>query len=136
MYNPVATDGQLCLQCAPKGNFQYFVHSPHALMMQDVKAIITHSVHSTLNSIGGIQVLFPLFAQLDLPSEDQPLSVVTSLNSSASPDSKCEDTSAATNTSDQSNSDSQSNQVATIPNNGIRDKSLWYGDFCDIFMIL
>ena len=72
MYNPVATDGQLCLQCAPKGNPQFFVHSPHALMMQDVKAIITHSVHSTLNSIGGIQVLFPLFAQLDLPSEDQP----------------------------------------------------------------
>jgi hypothetical protein len=34
MYNPVATDGQLCLQCAPKGNVSYFVHSPHALMMQ------------------------------------------------------------------------------------------------------
>ncbi len=27
-------------------------------------------MHSTLNSIGGIQVLFPLFAQLDLPSAD------------------------------------------------------------------
>ena len=35
-----------------------------------MKAVVTHSVHSTLNSIGGIQVLFPLFAQLDLPSED------------------------------------------------------------------
>jgi hypothetical protein len=69
MYNPVAVDGQLCLQCSPKGNANYFVHSPHALMMQDVKAVVTHSVHSTLNSIGGIQVLFPLFAQLDLPSE-------------------------------------------------------------------
>ena len=34
MYNPVATDGQLCLQCAPKGTPQFFVHSPHALMMQ------------------------------------------------------------------------------------------------------
>ena len=34
---------------------------------QDVKAIITHSIHSTLNSIGGIQVLFPLFSQLDMP---------------------------------------------------------------------
>ena len=32
--------------------------------------MITHSVHSTLNSIGGIQVLFPLFAQLDYPSAD------------------------------------------------------------------
>jgi hypothetical protein len=36
-------------------------------MLQDVKAVITHSIHSTLNSIGGIQVLFPLFSQLDLP---------------------------------------------------------------------
>jgi len=31
--------------------------------------VITHSIHSTLNSIGGIQVLFPLFAQLDLPHD-------------------------------------------------------------------
>eukprot|EP00094_Tigriopus_californicus_P012159 TCALIF_11751-PA protein Name:"Similar to NBEA Neurobeachin (Homo sapiens)" AED:0.12 eAED:0.13 QI:0/0.04/0/0.81/1/1/22/0/1914 len=69
LYNPVATDGQLCLQCTPKGNTNHFVHSPHALMMEDVKAVVTHSVHSTLNSIGGVQVLFPLFAQLDLPSE-------------------------------------------------------------------
>jgi hypothetical protein len=36
-------------------------------MLQDVKAVITHSIHSTLNSIGGIQVLFPLFSQLDMP---------------------------------------------------------------------
>jgi hypothetical protein len=55
MYNPVAVDGALCLQCAPKGNTVYFVHSPHALMMADVKAVVTHSVHSTLNSIGGVQ---------------------------------------------------------------------------------
>ncbi|KAK4887581.1 hypothetical protein RN001_003852 [Aquatica leii] len=69
MYNPVATDSQLCLQSAPKGNISYFVHTPHALMLQDVKAVITHSIHSTLNSIGGIQVLFPLFSQLDMPYE-------------------------------------------------------------------
>ncbi|XP_076273573.1 A kinase anchor protein rugose isoform X3 [Rhynchophorus ferrugineus] len=69
MYNPVATDTQLCLQSAPKGNMSYFVHTPHALMLQDVKAVITHSIHSTLNSVGGIQVLFPLFSQLDLPFE-------------------------------------------------------------------
>lgn len=42
------------------------------LFFQDVKAVITHSIHSTLNSIGGIQVLFPLFSQLDLPY-DSPL---------------------------------------------------------------
>ncbi len=33
--------------------------------MQDVKAIVTHSIHSAIHSIGGIQVLFPLFSQLD-----------------------------------------------------------------------
>nr|CAD7592143.1 unnamed protein product [Timema genevievae] len=72
MYNPVATDSQLCLQSAPKGNVSYFVHTPHALMLQDVKAVITHSIHSTLNSIGGIQVLFPLFSQLDMPYDCAP----------------------------------------------------------------
>jgi neurobeachin len=69
MYNPVATDGQLCLQSAPKGNVSYFVHTPHALMLQEVKAIITQSIHCALNSIGGIQILFPLFSQLDMPYE-------------------------------------------------------------------
>ncbi|XP_060806416.1 neurobeachin isoform X1 [Amyelois transitella] len=69
MYNPVATDGQLCLQSAPKGNVSYFVHTPHALMLQEVKAVVTHSIHSALNSIGGVQVLFPLFAQLDFPHD-------------------------------------------------------------------
>lgn len=36
-----------------------------SLFSQDVKAIVTHSIHSAIHSIGGIQVLFPLFAQLD-----------------------------------------------------------------------
>ena len=44
MYNPVATDGQLCLQCAPKGNPPFFVHSPHALMMQVLKSVKTGDV--------------------------------------------------------------------------------------------
>jgi len=69
MYNAVATDGQLCLQSAPKGNPSYFVHTPHALMLSGVRAVVTHSVHNTLNSIGGVQLLFPLFTQLDLPVE-------------------------------------------------------------------
>ena len=47
---------------------------------QDVKAVVTHSVHSTLNSIGGIQVLFPMFAQLDLPSEEEVTAVVQTPN--------------------------------------------------------
>ncbi|EAX08542.1 neurobeachin, isoform CRA_b, partial [Homo sapiens] len=47
-YNAKATDAQLCLESSPKENASIFVHSPHALMLQV-----------------GIQVLFPLFAQLD-----------------------------------------------------------------------
>ena len=59
MYTPVACDSQLCLESSPKGNPSYFVHTPHALMLQDVKAVVTHSIHSTLHSIGGIQVTVP-----------------------------------------------------------------------------
>ncbi|XP_031427881.1 neurobeachin a isoform X10 [Clupea harengus] len=64
-YNAKATDAQLCLESSPRENSSIFVHSPHALMLQDVKAIVTHSIHSAIHSIGGIQVLFPLFSQLD-----------------------------------------------------------------------
>ncbi|XP_042573043.1 lipopolysaccharide-responsive and beige-like anchor protein isoform X2 [Cyprinus carpio] len=64
-FNPRATDAQLCLESSPKDNASIFVHSPHALMLQDVKAVVTHSVQSAIHSIGGVQVLFPLFAQLD-----------------------------------------------------------------------
>lgn len=56
MYAPVACDSQLCLESSPKGNPTYFVHTPHALMAQGVKAVVTHSIHSALHSIGGIQV--------------------------------------------------------------------------------
>uniref|UniRef100_G3PCH8 Neurobeachin n=1 Tax=Gasterosteus aculeatus aculeatus TaxID=481459 RepID=G3PCH8_GASAC len=64
-YNAKATDAQLCLESSPQKHASIFVHSPHALMLQDVKATVTHSIHSAIHSIGGIQVLFPLFAQLD-----------------------------------------------------------------------
>ncbi|XP_056265946.1 LOW QUALITY PROTEIN: lipopolysaccharide-responsive and beige-like anchor protein [Pseudoliparis swirei] len=64
-YNPRATDAQLCLESSPRDNASIFIHSPHALMLQDVKAVVTHSVQSGIHSIGGMQVLFPLFAQLD-----------------------------------------------------------------------
>jgi len=61
LYTPVACDSQLCLESSPKGNISYFVHSPHALMLGDVKAVITYSIYSTLHSIGGIQVGARLF---------------------------------------------------------------------------
>uniref|UniRef100_A0A803TAM5 LPS responsive beige-like anchor protein n=1 Tax=Anolis carolinensis TaxID=28377 RepID=A0A803TAM5_ANOCA len=80
-YNPRATDAQLCLESSPKDNPSIFVHSPHALMLQDVKAVVTHSIQSAMHSIGGVQVLFPLFAQLDYRqySLDQPDTTVCSI---------------------------------------------------------
>ena len=35
------------------------------IFSQDVRAIVTHSIHSTLHSIGGIHMIFPLLTQLD-----------------------------------------------------------------------
>ncbi|XP_052674845.1 neurobeachin-like isoform X3 [Crassostrea angulata] len=67
MYNPIACDGQLCLESSPKGNVPHFVHVQHALMSGEVKSVITHSIYSTLHSLGGVQVVFPLFGQLDMP---------------------------------------------------------------------
>lgn len=81
-YNPRATDAQLCLESSPKDNPSIFVHSPHALMLQDVKAVLTHSIQSAMHSIGGIQVLFPLFAQLDYRqylSEEVDLTICSTL---------------------------------------------------------
>ncbi|XP_023579424.1 lipopolysaccharide-responsive and beige-like anchor protein isoform X3 [Octodon degus] len=81
-YNPRATDAQLCLESSPKDNPSIFVHSPHALMLQDVKAVLTHSIQSAMHSIGGVQVLFPLFAQLDYrqhSSEEVDLTVCSTL---------------------------------------------------------
>ena len=56
MYSPVACDAHICLDSTPSGNQTLFVHSPHAMMMGEVKAVISHSIHSTLHSLGGIQV--------------------------------------------------------------------------------
>ncbi|CAH6901574.1 Lrba [Phodopus roborovskii] len=81
-YNPRATDAQLCLESSPKDNPSIFVHSPHALMLQDVKAVLTHSIQSAMHSIGGVQVLFPLFAQLDYRqylSDEVDLTICTTL---------------------------------------------------------
>uniref|UniRef100_A0A2D4IUW4 DUF4704 domain-containing protein n=2 Tax=Micrurus lemniscatus lemniscatus TaxID=129467 RepID=A0A2D4IUW4_MICLE len=80
-YNPRATDAQLCLESSPKDNPSIFVHSPHALMLQDVKAVTTHSIQGAMHSIGGVQVLFPLFAQLDYRqcSLDQPDTTLCSI---------------------------------------------------------
>ena len=66
-YVPRNCDGQLCLESSPRGNLNHFLHISHAAMRNDVSVIRTHSVHASLQSVGGIQMLLPLFAQLDAP---------------------------------------------------------------------
>ncbi len=71
LYNPVNCESQLLLQSAPKQNFgQYFVHNAHALMLNDVRAIKTASIYSVLLSLGGVQVFYVLFNQLDFKQPD------------------------------------------------------------------
>lgn len=38
--------------------------------LKGVEVVTTHSIHNSLHSVGGIQMLLPLFAQLDLPHVD------------------------------------------------------------------
>lgn len=45
---------------APKSNLGYFTSSPHAALLGNAKAITTHSISYTLQSIGGIKALLPL----------------------------------------------------------------------------
>ncbi|CAL2037445.1 unnamed protein product [Caenorhabditis brenneri] len=68
-YCPKNCHGQLCLYTPPKTAANtYFVQIPHAVMKEGVEVITTHSIHKSLQSVGGIQILLPLFAQIDLPS--------------------------------------------------------------------
>ncbi|XP_065829708.1 lipopolysaccharide-responsive and beige-like anchor protein isoform X2 [Oscarella lobularis] len=64
-YNAKACDGQLCLESSPTENPSFFVHSPHATRLEGVVPVVTQSFFSALHSAGGIQILFPLFSQLD-----------------------------------------------------------------------
>ncbi|CAD5217413.1 unnamed protein product [Bursaphelenchus okinawaensis] len=69
-YSPKNCHGQLCLYNGGKSD--YFVQIPHAVMKDPVEVITTHSIHNSLHSVGGIQMLLPLFAQIDLPHEGEP----------------------------------------------------------------
>lgn len=80
-YSPKNCHGQLCLFNGGGGKSAYFVQVPHAVMrdvsqvllrkdccrLQTVEVITTHSIHNSLHSVGGIQMLLPLFAQIDMP---------------------------------------------------------------------
>uniref|UniRef100_A0A914C7G9 Neurobeachin n=1 Tax=Acrobeloides nanus TaxID=290746 RepID=A0A914C7G9_9BILA len=70
-YCPKNCHGQLCLFPTPKTATMYFVQVPHAIMKEGVEVITTHSIHNSLHSVGGIQMLLPLFAQIDMPHQDR-----------------------------------------------------------------
>ncbi|VDL60577.1 unnamed protein product [Hymenolepis diminuta] len=67
-YHPSACDHNLCLDQSPKPN-PAFAHAPHALMKGKLKAVRTTSLQSALQSLGGIQLLYLLFEQLDYTFE-------------------------------------------------------------------
>ncbi|KAL4003867.1 hypothetical protein ACH3XW_9380 [Acanthocheilonema viteae] len=69
-YSPKNCDGQLCLHSASKTAASYFVQIPHAIMKEGVEVVKTYSIHNSLHSLGGIQMLLPLFSQLDFPQCD------------------------------------------------------------------
>ncbi|VDK77256.1 unnamed protein product, partial [Litomosoides sigmodontis] len=69
-YSPKNCDGQLCLHSASKTATPYFVQIPHGIMKEGVEVVKTYSIHNSLHSLGGIQVLLPLFSQLDFPQYD------------------------------------------------------------------
>ena len=81
--------------------------------------MVTHSVHSTLNSIGGIQVLFPLFAQLDLPSSE-PSALSASTTTAAAPSSGD-----AENEVSPTATEEKSVSTMSIVHGGTKDQSLW-----------
>ncbi|KAM7540694.1 hypothetical protein Aperf_G00000021466 [Anoplocephala perfoliata] len=68
-YHPSACDHNLCLDQSPKPN-PVFTRTPHGLMQGKVRPARTTSLQSALQSLGGIQLLYLLFEQLDYDFED------------------------------------------------------------------
>ncbi|EUB57642.1 Neurobeachin [Echinococcus granulosus] len=69
VYHPLACDHNLCLDQSPKLN-AVFAHSPHGLMQGKVRSVRTTSLQSSIQSLGGIQLLYLLFEQLDFALEN------------------------------------------------------------------
>ncbi|GMS90035.1 hypothetical protein PENTCL1PPCAC_12210, partial [Pristionchus entomophagus] len=71
LYSPKNCHGQLCLYTPPhKAAQAHYVQIAHAVMKGGVEVIRTHSLQSSLQSVGGMGMLLPLFDQLDGEVED------------------------------------------------------------------
>ncbi|KAF8356627.1 sel-2 [Pristionchus pacificus] len=71
LYSPKNCHGQLCLYTPPhKAAHAHYVQIAHAVMKGGVEVIRTHSLQSSLQSVGGMQMLLPLFDQLDAEVEE------------------------------------------------------------------
>jgi hypothetical protein len=66
-YNPAAIDGNLALESSPKDSVTTFVHTPHAQLCKGVEAVQVKSLKQALHSLGGVDALWPLFEQIDVP---------------------------------------------------------------------
>lgn len=70
-YNPAAIDGNLALESSPKESVSTFVHNPHAQLCKGVEAVQVRSLKQALHSLGGVDALWPLFQQIDIPQVRQ-----------------------------------------------------------------
>ena len=69
-YNPAAVDGNLTLESSPSDSVSSFVHTPHAQLLNGVEAVEVKSLKQALHSIGGLDAIWPLFGQIDIPQSD------------------------------------------------------------------
>eukprot|EP01135_Chromosphaera_perkinsii_P000139 Nk52_evm35s32 gene=Nk52_evmTU35s32 len=79
-YNPKACENGMCLNCAPVENPSVFSATPHASLLEGVRTVITQSILDAFVATGGVQVLFPLFSQLDQPQRNTDDSTSSSIN--------------------------------------------------------
>eukprot|EP00698_Gefionella_okellyi_P004064 TRINITY_DN1378_c0_g1_i1.p1 TRINITY_DN1378_c0_g1~~TRINITY_DN1378_c0_g1_i1.p1 ORF type:complete len:2456 (-),score=520.26 TRINITY_DN1378_c0_g1_i1:2419-9516(-) len=64
-YNSMSCDGKLCLDNTLENTM--FVREPLHATMHAIQQCITRNVKEVIHCLGGVRVLFPLFAQLDQP---------------------------------------------------------------------
>lgn len=69
-YNPAAVDGNLTLESSPSDSVSSFVHTPHAQLINGVEAVEVKSLKQALHSIGGLDAIWPLFQQINIPQSD------------------------------------------------------------------
>jgi hypothetical protein len=71
VYTPRATSGQYCLEPYTK------MHDKRAVMLDGTRSVTTSGIQESLFSIGGIQLLLPLFSNKYRPQLSEPIDINT-----------------------------------------------------------